>query len=165
MIYMKKKSNIIIVSFLLLILCFTVAYTSYSLVLTKPGKAIPSGIWDIKFKEVKTSDNTNNYEISGNGQEIEITPVFNSSGYITYTITIENSGNIDGLIPNENNPIIWKTTNDSPNIEYEISQIGEVKAGESITFTINFKSNIEQDAENEINISETLTGKINFKRN
>ena len=162
---MSKKSNYIIVGILLLILCFSVAYTSYSIVLTTPGKAIPSDIWDIKFTNVKTSNNDKDYSISDNNQELIITPSFSRSGEKTYEITIENKGNVDGLIPDDSNPIIWEVNDESQYIEYEISKINEVKAGESITFTIKFRSYIEPELENEITAREQLVGKINFKRN
>lgn len=159
---MTKKTSFLIVGFLLLLLGFTVAYTSYSVVLGAPGKAVLSSIWDIKFVKVDSKDN--NYSISENGQEITLNPKFNKNGELKYEITIENNGNVDGLIPDDNNPIIWTIEEDSPKIEYNITNISPIKVGEKIKFTIRFKAkDIDETATEEI--TEKLTGKINFKRN
>ncbi len=164
---MNKIKNSALIVLLLLILCVTVAYTSYSITITTNGVATETNDWNLFFKEVKSSVSensdvlTNNPSITNNRQTIELNPIINTpNSSVTYTVTIENNGLVDAIA--DKDFIIWDTRKDSPNIHYDVSFPGDIKKGEEVTFEIRFYSNdIVYEELNDNN--ETLIGTLNYK--
>ncbi len=103
---MKSRTNIVIGSLIIIILLMSFAYSTFATQLTINGTAEIIGEWNVKITDV-TAQYVSEGCDAGETQFTNTSVTFNAKlfkpgDYITYSIMIENSGNINATLDNIN---------------------------------------------------------------
>ncbi len=146
---MKDKKNIIMLSLTIMVILISVGYSIFNTSLTINGTANIASTWNILFTEIKEVDKKgivtelSTPTVSGTNATFDVD--FKLPGdYITYQITVENQGTIDGIIKE-----IKGSEQGSDAIKFEIEGIKEgdkLPSKRSTTFdvTISYDSNTSE---------------------
>ena len=99
---MKSRTNIIIVTLVVIILLMAGAYSAFAIQLTINGTAEIIGEWNVKITGIEAQDVSEGCD-AGKPQFTNTSATFNAKllkpgDYITYLIMIENAGNIDATL-------------------------------------------------------------------
>lgn len=136
---MKKDGrNILIASLLAIVLFMSIGYAAFAQTLNLNSTATISGEWDIEITGITASSVTGNAK-GGTPTYTSTSATFNPTllqpgDTVTYTITVENKGNIDAKFSSMN---LTKTAGGSPAIIYSSTDpSSELAAGASTTFTV-----------------------------
>lgn len=99
---MKNSKNIIIGALLIVIAVMAVGYSAFATQLTINGTAEITGVWNVRIIGIEAQDVSKGCD-AGEPQFTNTSATFNAKlakpgDYITYLITIENSGTIDATL-------------------------------------------------------------------
>lgn len=159
---MMRTKNIVIMALLIVILLMSIGYSAFASHLTLNGTAEIASEWDVKITDIKAIDYTEGTDC-GEPQYTNTSATFNAKlfkpgDYVTYEVTIENSGTLDATL----NTVIFKDGEGPDAIKYTTTEVANnLKAGEQTTFTIKMEYD-SQSTEIPETASKTITGIIEY---
>ena len=171
----RKKKDILIIVMVVALVFMSTAYALLSQQLNINGTATISDSWNVKITNIEAIANSGTAEagsVNNTGTVATISPVFYSVGdSITYKVTVENKGSLDAVLNSITTAVSSNDGTDNPNVVYEYEGIkaeDELKAGESITFTVTItyasSSQTALDPDTAEVKTVTLTGTLNYQQ-
>ena len=167
----RKKKDVLIIVMLIAVVCMSSAFAVLSQRLEISGTATVKGNWGVEITGITptatqgtgTSSSTNaDLTVATFGAEL-----LQPGDSVTYTVTVENKGNIDARLDSISSKATPEYgTDDNQYVSYTydgISSNSVLKAGESISFnvTVQYSSDIVSTT----TMSATLTTVLNYVQN
>ncbi len=160
---MKNGKNILIAGLLVAIMVMSVGYAAFASQLNLNGTTTIDGEWDVEITAIKASNVTGD-AVAGTPSYTASTATFNATlkkpgDAITYTVTVENKGNIDAKL---NDTVFTEGANGSPAIVYtHTDPAATLAAGDSTTFTVTTTYDASY-TETPAITTKTITGLIEY---
>ena len=162
--FMKGLKFIIISAFLIAIFIMSVGYSLLSTELDITGTAKIVGKWDVKISNVEVKNSSIKKELimpNFTNNSITFDVELNEPGdFITYLVTITNSGTIDAVL---NNFIFFADeVNGSSEILFKTTEVDKnLDVGQSTSFEITITYNKNSEEIPQVN-TKTITGIIEY---
>lgn len=166
-----KKKDLLIVFMLAALFIMAVGYATLSQKVEKNGTGTVQGNWDVEITNVVESA-TQGMGVSESASSSLTVASFAATlsqpgDSVTYTVTVENKGNIDARLESITSQATPEYgTDDNPYVIYTYDGITSesiLKAGESISFAVTIQYSSE--ATTVANVKATLTTVLNYVQN
>jgi len=167
----RKKKDILIIVMLVAVVCMSSAFAMLSQKLEISGTGEVKGNWSVEITSIAEAA-TQGTGISQSASANLTVASFAADLYqpgdsVTYTVTVENKGNIDAKLESITSQATPEYgTDDNPYVIYTydgITSESVLKAGESISFTVTVQYSSE--ATTVSNMTANLTTVLNYVQN
>lgn len=166
-----KKKDILIIVMLVAVVCMSSAFAMLSQKLEHDGTGAVEGNWDVKITNIVESATQGAGVSESASSDLTVASFavgLNEPGdSVTYTVTVENNGNIDAKLESITSQATPEYgTDDNPYVIYTydgITSESVLKAGESISFTVTIQYSSEATVVS--NMVANLTTVLNYVQN
>lgn len=167
----RKKKDILIVFMLVAVFVMSVSYSMLSQKLEINGTGSVKGNWNVEITSIVESATQGTGVSESASSDLTVASfaagLYQPGDSVTYTVTVENKGNIDAKLASISSQATPEYgTDDNPYVIYTydgITSESVLKAGESISFTVTVQYSSE--ATTVSNMTATLTTVLNYVQN
>ena len=167
----RKKKDILIIVMLVAVVCMSGAFAVLSQRLEVSGTSTVKGNWGVEITGITPTATQGMGTSSSASADLTVATfaaeLYQPGDSVTYTVTVENTGNIDAKLDSISSKATPEYgTDDNQYITYTYDGIASdsiLKAGESISFnvTVQYSSDVVSDT----NMTATLTTVLNYVQN
>lgn len=167
----RKKKDVLIIVMLVAVVCMSVAFATLSRKLEVVGTNAVKGKWQVEITDIDATASQGMGVSESVDSDLTVanvsTGLYQPGDSVTYSVVVENKGNIDAKLASIASTVTPNTgADDNPYIIYTYDGITSgsiLEAGDKITFTVTVQYSSEATLVS--NITANLTTILNYVQN